>query len=256
MTGVAHSSAGARLSFEGDRVVKEHAAGTDPAALAVRLRLAASHPAFVPPLEPAVGVAPSGRPVTVWPRVTAASPSDPGLPWAEFGTLLAGLHRTPPPAGLPAHGWRGRLDRARDRAPAELASLGDALAEALDRRGEPGVLLHGDWHLGQLGRWDGTWRLLDVDDTGVGDPAWDLARPAGFWASGLLDDGDWQAFLAGYRTAGGPAVPASGDPWPGLDLPARVAVFVAAVRYPLTAPDPHSDDTAEALLAACLRMAQ
>jgi predicted trehalose synthase len=44
------------------------------------------------------------------------------------------------------------------------------------------TLVHGDWHLGQLGRRGEHWVLIDVDDLGVGDPAWDLARPAGFWA--------------------------------------------------------------------------
>ncbi|MGL5866644.1 MAG: phosphotransferase family protein [Dermatophilaceae bacterium] len=92
------------------------------------------------------------------------------------------------------------------------------------------VLAHGDWHLGQLGRSGDGWQLLDIDDLGVGDPAWDLGRPAGFWAVGLLDDRSWRAFLDGYRDAAGPAVPPTGDPWPYLDLAARSAVFVAAVR--------------------------
>ena len=48
------------------------------------------------------------------------------------------------------------------------------------------TLVHGDWHLGQLARVDAEWRLLDIDDVGLGDPAWDLGRPAGFWAAGLL----------------------------------------------------------------------
>jgi hypothetical protein len=52
-----------------------------------------------------------------------------------------------------------------------------------------------------------------VDDLGVGDPAWDLARPAGFWAAGLIPDDDWAAFLQSFRDAEGPAVP-PGDPWP------------------------------------------
>jgi hypothetical protein len=45
--------------------------------------------------------------------------------------------------------------------------------------------------LGQLGWRLGALVLIDVDDLGVGDPAADLARPAGFWAAGLLPDGDW-----------------------------------------------------------------
>jgi aminoglycoside phosphotransferase (APT) family kinase protein len=104
--------------------------------------------------------------------------------------------------------------------------------------------VHGDWHLGQLGRRsvNAPWILIDVDDLGVGDPAWDLARPAGFWAAGLIPDDDWAAFLRSYRDAGGPAVP-HGDPWPVLDPFARAAVIQAAANHP--------DDE---LLAACERM--
>ena len=77
----------------------------------------------------------------------------------------------------------------------------------------------------------------------MGDPAWDLARPAGFWAAGLIPDDDWAAFVDAYRDAGGPALPA-GDPWPVLEAFARAAVVQAAAHQP--------DD--ELLLAACARM--
>lgn len=107
----------------------------------------------------------------------------------------------------------------------------------------PVTLVHGDWHLGQLGRLSGSWVLIDVDDLGAGDPAWDLARPAGFWAAGLIPDDDWARFLDAYRDARGPAVPA-GDPWPVLEPFARAAVVQAAAHHP--------DD--ELLQAACARM--
>jgi aminoglycoside phosphotransferase (APT) family kinase protein len=105
------------------------------------------------------------------------------------------------------------------------------------------TLVHGDFHLGQLGRRAGPWVLLDVDDLGAGDPAWDLARPAGFWAAGLIPDDDWAAFVDSYRDACGAALPA-GDPWPVLDPFARAAVVQAAAHQP--------DD--ELLHAACARM--
>ncbi len=92
--------------------------------------------------------------------------------------------------------------------------------------------------------------LIDIDDLGVGDPAWDLARPAGFWAAGLIPDDDWATFLQSYRDAGGPAVP-PGDPWPVLEPFARAAVVQAA-----TAAVAHGDDdeTQAALRMACARM--
>jgi aminoglycoside phosphotransferase (APT) family kinase protein len=113
-------------------------------------------------------------------------------------------------------------------------------------------LVHGDWHLGQLGRCSGTepWVLIDADDLGVGDPAWDLARPAGFWAAGLIPDDDWTTFLDAYRDAGGPAVPAD-DPWPVLEQFARAAVIHAAASGVAHGDD---DETQAALVAACARM--
>ena len=87
------------------------------------------------------------------------------------------------------------------------------------------------------------WLLIDVDDLGRGDPAWDLARPAGFWAAGLIPDADWAAFIDSYRDADGPALPA-GDPWPMLEPFASAAVVQAAAHHP--------DD--ELLAAACARM--
>lgn len=254
----------AKLLRAGDLVVKLHSPTTDAAALAARLELAAGSEQFVPPLDDTVHTAPDGRPATVWPLVPVADPDADSQPWADAGALLAGLHllRTPErsPRPLPRHGWPERLARATDRAPAGLRGLGVRLLREA-RRPEPSRgLLHGDWHLGQLGRWHGRWRLLDIDDLGVGDPAWDLARPAGFWACGLLDDPGWHDFLDAYRRAGGPAMPASGDPWPVLDLPARCAVFVAAVRALRTSDadnrDVHSRRTAQTLLEACRRMAQ
>ncbi len=86
-----------------------------------------------------------------------------------------------------------------------------------------------------------------MDDFGVGDPAWDLARPAGFWATGLLDDESWVSLLTAYREAGGPAVPADGDPWPALDLPAKAGVLIATVQ---ALGQPHRPETAAALLQA------
>lgn len=273
---------GARLELGLDVVVKHHHARTRHAELAARLG-ALDDPQlaelFVPPLSRTVGTSSGGRLTTTWPHVRVLHPADPDgrLPWAEAGRLLARLHTVAAPNGLPPHGAPERMRRAHERAtqlPESpdahlLRNLGGALLREVTRaarareraqrhtsnlsKGQGDSVVHGDWHLGQLGLWERDWRLLDIDDLGVGDPAWDLARPAGFWAAGLLDDASWETFLDAYRDAGGPAVPATGDPWARLDLPARCAVFVAAVRE-LRTGRPHSGEPARELLAACRQM--
>lgn len=121
------------------------------------------------------------------------------------------------------------------------------------------TLCHGDLHLGQLVRHpapDGPWLLIDVDDLGVGVPGWDLARPAAWYACGLLPPDEWTCFLTAYRGAGGPAVPADGDPWLALDVPARaLTVQTAALAIvKAVAADRPLDEVELAVVDACDRM--
>lgn len=256
----------AQLLGAGRVVVKLHAARTDPAALEARLAAIQRpelSPFWVQPLWPEVFLAPDGRVATAWPRVHPLATSDP-VPWAQAGRLLAALHQAAvdAPASQPPlpDGGATRVRRAADgvrlvdrRDLLWLADLGDRLADGLARR-PANAWVHGDFHLGQLARdrSGAHWLLLDVDDMGIGDPAWDLARPAGFWAAGLLEDRAWRQFLAAYRLAGGPGIPAGvDDPWPCLDVPAQAAVVIAASRAITRsggASVPHS------LLAACRKM--
>ncbi|WP_153544602.1 phosphotransferase family protein [Streptomyces sp. RB17] len=259
-----------------DTVAKAHAPDTAPAELTRRLSVAARLPdVLLPPLT----VTPTplhDRLVTFWPYGAPVDPDDrDAAPWEAAATLLARLHRAPPPDGLPP--MRGPVKAARAVArlyaalrvaaephPAACPVLAAWAALPAWARGEapmpgPPALCHGDLHLGQLVRHpapDGPWRLIDVDDLGTGAPAWDLARPAAWYACGLLPPDEWNRFLGAYRRAGGPAVPAAGDPWPALDVPARalsVQTAALAVTKALAAGRP-LDEVEQAVVDACARM--
>lgn len=133
------------------------------------------------------------------------------------------------------------------------------------RAGRPVTLVHGDWHLGQLGCAPrpsvptvGAWRLLDVDDLGLGDPTWDFARPAALLAAEILPVDGWIALIDSYRSAGGPALPAPpAAPWPALDAVARAGVVQATASAVCRAAEQARDldDADRALLAACRALA-
>ncbi|MCX5202394.1 aminoglycoside phosphotransferase family protein [Streptomyces sp. NBC_00237] len=278
---------------QGPLVLKTHAPDSDPTALATRIAVAA-HPLLtgilLPPLPIPAAATPAhpDRSLSAWPYGTPVDPEDPdAAPWEETATLLARLHRTPPealPAPLPPMRGPAKAARALARMHATaphpaapdahrtvLAAWHGLPAWARDERDEPdepdqdhvrptAALCHGDLHLGQLVRHpapSGPWHLIDVDDLGLGDPAWDLARPAAWYAAGLLDPDVWQRFLTAYRAADGPAVRPHGDPWPELDVAARaLTVQTAALALAKSTTEARPLDEVEHLMIdSCARIA-
>lgn len=252
----------------GDEVVKAHARETDEASLAARV--GAAHrlaPVLLAPSTLTIDRR-ADRLMTRWPVATPLAHDEATVPWAPIGALLARLHAADvasvdPDRRLPEAGGPRRLERAVQRlraAPvsAERTVVLDAhaaLPPAARAHASHRHLVHGDVHLGQVVRSaDGHLRLLDVDELGVGDPAWDLARPAAWYAGGLMPEAAWRSFLGGYLDAGGCAVDAD-DPWPALDGPARAMVVQAAARAVVRAGGPSGlDATDRALLATCSRL--
>lgn len=249
----------------GEVVVKAHSARDEERPLRLRLRAAAAASltgVLLAPLDPEVQVV-GDRLVTVWPAGRPVAHDAPETaPWEEGARLLARLHAVPltilpplPPAAGPA-----RVARAVARMP------GDGPVQGLIRRTftelpEPappshatGLPAHGDWHLGQLVH-RGQWLLIDIDDLGTGDPAWDLARPAAWFAAGLLEPAVWERFLGAYLASGGPAL-GPGDPWERLDLPARaLTVQLAAVAVANADRDGRElDEVEHSLIEACGRI--
>jgi hypothetical protein len=155
---------------------------------------------------------------------------------------------------LPA--WAAGPGHVRGSGRAQRSGREPARATAPGRPGEP-ALIHGDWHLGQLVELaDVGWRFVDVDDLGAGDPVWDLARPAAWFAAGLVAPELWARFVDAYRRAGGVALAPDGDPWACLDVPARAVTvqYAATALLDRAETGEELDDAAAAVVACCRRM--
>ncbi|MEO3784584.1 aminoglycoside phosphotransferase family protein [Actinocorallia sp. B10E7] len=242
----------------GKVVVKSHQASSTR--LASRFAVASSHPDLL--LAPLAQVRKArGRAVSVWPAGEPVDPLHPEeAPWEEAARLLAELHSRPVPPGLPEQGAPAKVHEVLSRPLPE-----DHPATAPIRRAyaslppfpEPGGanrLVHGDFHLGQLVRHEGSWRLIDLDDLGRGDPVWDLARPAALFAAGILPAEVWSRFLGAYREHGG--VGLGEDPWDRLDIPAKALAIQTAARCVSQAVDENRplDPYESALIDTCDRI--
>ncbi|MFG2643820.1 phosphotransferase family protein [Streptomyces sp. NPDC048370] len=254
-------------------VVKAHAPGTDIPAHRTRIAVAGLRDldgVLLPPHPHDPDDPHTPRPLTVWPYGTPVDPADPdAAPWEDAARLLARLHRTPAPGHLPVPPMRApvkaalAVERMR-RSGAPRPAVETVLRAWRTLPEEPAdrpLLCHGDFHLGQLVRDPrvpgAPWVLIDVDDLGLGDPAWDLARPAAWFAAGILPPDVWSRFLDAYREAGGPAVDAHApDPWAQLDVPARaLTVQTAALALAKsTAERRLLDEVEEVMIDTCARI--
>ena len=227
----------------GSVVVKAHAASTQADELNARLELLLHAPLneiFLPPLQAKAWPVRGHLLATLWPAGVALDENLDHAPWIEAAQLLARLHKSPWKAGLPQCRALAKVKSVLS----QLEGFSDdtvkaiqAAADTLDFSSDPSAtgrttLVHGDWHFGQLLAFaesgKKTFRLIDPDDLGLGDPAWDLARPAAFFAAGLIPPAVWESFMSSYRAAGGPALPQKGDPWITLDQPARALTVQCA----------------------------
>lgn len=166
------------------------------------------------PYRPEPVVLPAGLCVTVWMREHPLEGSQ--VPPQELGSLLASVHAVPSPGWLPGLDPL-RLARRRIESfqtdplvrVSEQQLLADGLArceklcgEMLDETAD--TLVHGDLPGNVLVTGHGP-VLIDFENTGVGDGAWDLARllhgPSRFARSPR----DVEAVLTAYRAAGGSA---------------------------------------------------
>lgn len=247
----------------GEIVVKRHSASTDRAALSARLAVVAG-PLTDVLLSPLAHDELDGRSVTAWPAGRPVLPHEVlEAPWEAAAELLARLHAAAAPVDLGAAGGPGRVVLAMRRlvdsdvgagVRARVVREAYRRLPAWTRAAAPPprlTLSHGDWHLGQLVRLPGRgWRLIDLDDLGTGDPAWDLARPAAWFAAGLLPPDAWRRFLTAYTRAGGIALPPDVDPWVALEPSARALTVQLAALSLVN----HDLDVAEAFVSCCRRM--
>jgi hypothetical protein len=195
-----------------------------------------------------------GFAISLWEYVRALDTA-PGP--ADVGSALARLHRTA--RGCPAEvgglhaatdqitDGLAMLERAAALDTAALAALREAHAAALvemeSADGEP-LVLHGDAHHGNLLAAPGRgWLWIDLEETGRGPAAWDLATMVSHYA-----ERDARTALRAYTAESGTTVPALAPFRRVRDLEAAVWSLCMASLYPA-----RYGEVAQRLLANVLR---
>ncbi|MBP9708853.1 MAG: phosphotransferase [Oligoflexales bacterium] len=231
----------------GNIVAKIHSTSTDIIELKSRIDLIGQESIcnfFLQPLLRKVEIV-KGRLLTLWPAgLTSESASVDRLDWKEHALLLAEFHKASfrienKEQVLAKAGNEFRLQRMHSRFQASknckeknyVLGAFSTLTFADSKHGQNNAchVIHGDWHPGQVVQYNDNAKLIDIDDVGIGNPAWDLARPAAWYLASFLSDSIWQDFLDSYRDAGGPAIKGK-NPWEFLELPARTVVIQSAAK--------------------------
>jgi len=158
------------------------------------------------------------RPVTWWVLIPPHRPATPG----ELGAVLRELHALPVPDHLhlpevdPLAGVADRIDAAASLPTEDRVWLSAHLASVAERlsrlpAGLPRCVVHGDAWQGNIAvPDDGRPVLLDLEDTAVGRPEWDLISLAVDHVDfARITDEDYDAFRRAY---GGADV----TTWPGF----------------------------------------
>lgn len=255
----------------GEKVVKIHAAGTSKDDLNARMQIIQTKPfseIFLKPLRPYCTETSADRLFTIWPLASSLNLETTYIPWRESAKLLADLHKIPhdPKAsGLPkaraVQRWEKAIASLDEIRPDRQSFEWRIVCEAAATIDLPSWLftrthwIHGDWHLGQIVRQSDSWRLIDMEDMGLGHPTWDLARPAAFFAAGLLSSEEWDSFLRSYLEFGGKAVDRN-DIWQSLSPAAQCLTIQCAAVALGKAQESGRDllDDERAFVASCERM--
>ena len=233
------------IAFVDGEVLKHHAGYIKPSEIERRLNLIsldALNSLFLQPLSQKPQLD-GGCALTIWPHATPFNPdsSSQDVPWNECAAHLAALHNADLDPGriVLTSGWLPRLSRslAKLRGMLECAerSLILEASQTLPHFScsswnlSQNSIIHGDWHPGQMVYFENRLVFIDIDDVGLGNRMFDLAKPAAFFLSGLLESNLWNEFRESYENSCQMAKVNRDHFWKDLELPARASVIQSAI---------------------------
>jgi len=239
-----NSNRSSRIVYLENSVSKLHAQYSNVSEIEVRLNLISLdslRSQFLQPLSRKPEVR-EGRALTLWPYakpLPADSLED--VPWNDCAALIAALHKVELEPQLVAlgSGWLMRLSRSIEKlermsASAERSIILEAaqtlpLFSSASWTHHKQSYIHGDWHPGQVAYYENKLVFIDIDDVGIGNRMFDLAKPAAYFLAGLLPNHMWKEFSEGYQNSCNMSQENRDTFWSELELPARAAVIQSAI---------------------------